>query len=226
LNEIRNAVGLRGCEWDLNPPHSSHFGGIWERAIRSIRSVLDVSLLICGKRTPSRDEFHTFLQEAATIVNNTPMCSVSEDPNDPLPLTPAKLLTLKGDPNPPSLHTYSEKDILAYGPKRWRRVQAISECFWNRWRTEFLQQLQIRQKWNKVKPNLQTGDVVLLKVKNARRNTWPLALVQRVKTSNDGNVRSATLRLPSTSSSGVKLFDRPISEIVPLIMNSGATSSE
>ena len=49
-------------------------------------------MLIC--RTLVNDDSVTLLQEACAIVNNTPLCEVSEDPNDPIPLTPAALLTL------------------------------------------------------------------------------------------------------------------------------------
>lgn len=29
------------CKWEFNPPHASHFSGMWERQINTIRRVLD-----------------------------------------------------------------------------------------------------------------------------------------------------------------------------------------
>ena len=88
------------CDWELNPPKASHFGGIWERKIGSIRRILDASLLELGSRKLSRDELYTLFQEAACIINNTPLYEISNCPNDPFPITPSMLLTLKDNPNP------------------------------------------------------------------------------------------------------------------------------
>lgn len=37
-----------GCVWTFNPSHASHFGGVWERQIGTIRRVLDAVLLEIG----------------------------------------------------------------------------------------------------------------------------------------------------------------------------------
>ena len=70
----------------------------------------------------NRDDLYTLFQEASAIINNTPMWEVSSDPNEPFPLTPAMLLTLKDQGNPPPLNSFTEKDIQAYGRRRYRRV--------------------------------------------------------------------------------------------------------
>ena len=56
-----------------------------------------------------------------------------------------------------------------YCGKQWRRVQHITEEFWNRWHKEFLVTLQQCQKWSKNR-NFQTGDIVLLKDDLHREN--------------------------------------------------------
>jgi len=214
---LEEELGKFNCEWEFNPPRSSHFGGIWERSIGSIRRLMDSVLLEVGKRPLTRDELSTFLQEIACIINNTPMYEVSSDPNDHIPITPAQLMTLKDNPNPPPLETFTERDFLAYGPRRWRRIQALSDHFWRRWRDEYIHQLQRRQKWLKETPNLSVGDLVLVKSKNSRRNVWPMALVDGVKTSGDGLVRSVSLRFPSSDGKPFKLLDRPICDVVPIL---------
>ena len=38
-----------GCKWEFNPPHASHFGGVWDRQISTIRRVLDAMFAELGK---------------------------------------------------------------------------------------------------------------------------------------------------------------------------------
>ncbi|KAA0189242.1 hypothetical protein HAZT_HAZT003628 [Hyalella azteca] len=131
LNDLETEAQIQGCQSQFNPPKASHHGGVWERKIQSAK-ILDASLLLLGPRSLSRDEFTTFLAEATSIVNNTPLSDISEDPNDPVPLSPAMLLTLKSCPNPTTLEEYTERDILAYGKRRWRQIQYLAEQFWIR----------------------------------------------------------------------------------------------
>ena len=145
--QLSSELQSKGIQWILNPPGASHHGGSWERKIGSVRRVLEASIALMSHRGLSRDEFHTLLTESSAIVNNTPMYGVSSHPNDPSPLCPAMLLTLRESPNPPLLEDYSEHDVLSYGKRRYRHVQYLAEQFWQRWHREYLHTLTKRHKW-------------------------------------------------------------------------------
>ena len=125
---------------------------------------------------------------------------------------------MKDSPNPPSPQSYTTDDISSYGAKRWRRVQFLADCFWNKWRTHYLASLQERSKWMFKRRNIKTGDVILLKTNNEKRNTWPMAIVKHVKFSSDKLVRSITVE--TTSKCGTqRLLERPISDAILLVPN-------
>ena len=63
----------KGKVWEVNPPTASHFGGVCERAIGRVRSVIDASLMILRNRLLNNEEFDTMLAKAMTVVNSTPL---------------------------------------------------------------------------------------------------------------------------------------------------------
>ena len=38
--DVQNVLAQRGIEWEFNPQAGSHFGGEWERMVRTVRKVL------------------------------------------------------------------------------------------------------------------------------------------------------------------------------------------
>ena len=126
-DSIREGVLSLGCVWKTTPPYASHFAGVWERKVAEVKKAI-YSTLICNYPRPlpgttsggpflSREEFSTLLQEAATIVNSTPYGEISEDPNEPIPLSPQHLLTLR-DSVTPDLEKVSDDDLSSYGKLR------------------------------------------------------------------------------------------------------------
>lgn len=221
IQEVQRDFEAQGYEWEFNPPKASHFGGVWETKIGKVRKALEASLLLAGPRKLTRDEFYTFIQEAAAVVNSSPLWEVSQDPNDPRPLSPASLMTLKDDASPPPLHGFSESDLLAYGGRRWRRVQYLADQFWIRWRQSYLQELQKRVKWHRKSRNVEVGDIVLLRDKGVARSEWPFGLIEEACKSNDGLVRKVKVKVIKLKNGSSKsfIYDRPISEIVLLVPN-------
>ncbi|XP_053376587.1 uncharacterized protein LOC128547590 [Mercenaria mercenaria] len=144
-DQIKQFLLREGCdwfEWKMNVPAASHMGGVWERQIRSVRSVL-ATLLHTHGNSLDDDSLRTFLYEAASIVNSCPLTVANV--NDPLsvtPLTPNHLLTMKTTIILPPPGNFQTNDMNC--KHRWRRVQFLLNQFWTRWRNEYLQNLQMK----------------------------------------------------------------------------------
>ncbi len=208
----------------FNPPNASHFGGVYERMIRSTRNIFNV-LLEQHSSQLDDESLRTFLAEAAAIINSRPL--TTDTLNDPLslePLTPNHLIMVRSKVILPPPGEFVRDDI--YLRKRWKRVQYLIEQFWSRWSREYLAQLQARSKWNKPHRNLCKGDIVIVKDPDMPRNLWKLARVTEVKCSEDGLVRSCKVRLSNDSldkhgkrtSKPIDL-ERPIHKLVLLLEN-------
>ena len=73
--------------------------------------------------------------------------------------------------------------------------------FWSRWSSEDSPGLERRQKWHQKGRNLKVNDVVMICEKTKVKGKYRLAIVDDVKVSRDGNVRSATVRYTSIRTS-------------------------
>ena len=82
-----------------------------------------------------------------------------------------------------------------YSRKRWRRVQFLANEFWKRWRKDYLQSLQSRQKWIATRRNLQVDDIVIVKDDNSPRNCWKIVRVEETYPDDDGLVRKVRLKI-------------------------------
>lgn len=180
-------LSKKQCDFCMNAPYSSHVGGVWERQIRTVRSVLRSTLdLSPGKLNDA--SLRTFFYEAMAIVNSRPLTVNNlSDPHGLEPLTPNHLLTMKTVKALPPPGEFVKEDI--YGKKRWRHVQYLSEQFWSRWRKEYLANISLRQRWHTPRRNLKVGDVVMMQEENAHRNEWRLGRVSGTTTDKDGLVR-------------------------------------
>ncbi|XP_006821687.1 uncharacterized protein LOC102801951 [Saccoglossus kowalevskii] len=171
--KISSALHQVDIDWKFNPPAGSHFGGIWERQIRTIRKIL---FSLFKEQTIHLDDeaLQTLLCEVESIINGRPISTVSEDPNDLEALTPNHLLLLQSYQNlPPGV--FDRNDI--YARRRWRQVQYLADMFWKRWLREYLPLLQERQKWLQPKRNLAVGDIVLIADNSVPSNAWPMGKV-------------------------------------------------
>ena len=215
----------KGCdfiEFKMNVPSASHMGGVWERQIRSARSILLVLLEQCGTQLDD-ESLRTFMYETANIINSRPLTVDNlSDPLSPRPLTPNHILTMKSSVVLPPPGNFVKEDI--YLRKKWRRVQHVLNMFWLRWQREFIQSLQKRQKWILPKRNLAKGDIVIIRDENLPRNQWLLAIVEELMSSKDGLIREVKVRVGDTTLNrkGMRtktptILERPIHKLVLLL---------
>lgn len=195
-DKIRQELLIRNCDWidfKMNVPEASHMGGSWERQIRTVRNVL-ASLLTQYSAQLDEETFSTFMVEAEAIVNCRPLTvDTINSPQMSEPLTPNHLLTGKTKVilSPPG--KFQRADL--YSRRRWRRVQYLANEFWTRWRKDYLQSLQPRQKWTSPRRNLQVDDIVIIKDDNLPRNCWKIARVDETYPDGDGLVRKVRLKV-------------------------------
>ena len=193
-----------GPQYTVSKPH----GGVWERQIRTVKSVI-TSLLKSSPKKLDEESLRTFLVEAESIVNSRPLTLENLHDPESTPLTPNQILTMKTKVVPPPPGEFQQEGV--YARKRWRVVQHLANTFWSRWRKEYLQLLQKRQKWDEFRPNLKVEDVVLMKDEGAPRRSWPLAKVIEVHKGDDDLVRSVTLFSRGST------YKRPIHKTVLLV---------
>ena len=198
--EVQNAMSAAGVKWVFNPPYASHFGGVWERQIRSVRRIL-ASVM---KQQELTDEgLATMFCEVEAIINSRPLTKLSDDPDDLEALTPNHLLTLKGPGAP--IGTFTKRDV--YAADRWKQIQYLADVFWRRWLKEYLPSLQERQKWSLQRRNVTIGDIVLVMDDKSPRCTWSLGKILEVFPDKVGLVRTASVKTQ------LGTYTRPISKL-------------
>ena len=188
---VCNRLRKDDVQWFFNPPEASHQGGIWERMIRSVRKILTALL----KEQRINDEtLSTLLCEVEKILNDLPLTSLSDHPDNPEPLTPNKLLLLKSNSCLP-LDVFTDQDKYS---KRWCQAQCLANAFWKRWMKDYLPVLQRKQKCYFPRRNFAIGDLVLVIDEKVPRGRWPMGLVQEVFPDSNGHVRSVRVKTASS----------------------------
>ena len=212
-DKIREFLLGKRCDWitwERNPPAASHMGGVWERQIRTIRSILS-SLLQEHSSRLDDEALRTLLCEAECVINSRPLAVENLGDAHTEVLTPNNLLTMKSKIVLPPPGVFQKEDV--YCRKRWKAVQYLANQFWSRWKNEYLVTLQQRNKWQSKKRNFQVNDVVLIK-EDSSRNQWPMGRVVSVTMdTNDGLVRIVDVYSAQANTT----LTRPIHKLVLLV---------
>ena len=191
--------------WDNIPERAPHFGGLWESAVKTMKYHLK---RVLGSQILTYEELATVSCQVEACLNSRPiLATTSHDSDGILSLTPGHFLLLK----PPT--AYPDNPRLPEEPcrlKKWHLCQSIVQHFWDRWSREYLQTLQSRSKWKRSQPNLQAGDIVVLKEDKTFSCHWPLARILHTYPGKDGLVRVAQIRTETST------FKRPVTKLALL----------
>ncbi|KAM9744816.1 uncharacterized protein ACNS7B_009326 isoform 1-T1 [Menidia menidia] len=202
--ELQSQLATQQIDFKFNPPHAPHFGGSWEREIRSIKSALHT---ILGAQTVTEEVLMTVLIEVEGIINSKPLGYTSSDIADPDPITPNMLLMGRRDPAMPQV-VYADTDILSR--RRWRHCQVLADQFWAKFIRDYLPTLQTRHKWQRDRADLTVDSIVMIIDPQLPRALWPVGKVTAVIPGADGRVRTVQVQVKD------RTYTRPVSRLVRL----------
>ena len=109
-----------------------------------------------------------------------------------------------------------------YSKRRWSCMQHMANEFWSRWRKEYLQSPQERQKWTSRRRNFRVDDIVPLKQSDFPRNEWSMGKVTDVSNNQKGLLRNVTLKIVERAGdeNSKRKLERPFDKTV-LLLESG-----
>lgn len=201
---ISNFSQSHSIEFHFIPPSSPHFGGLWESHVKLFKSHFRK---VAGNCIFTFVEFYTLAVEIEAVLNSRPLTPISNDPNDLLALTPGHFLIND------SLTNIPEQNFASLPSNRlsaWQLITKIRDDFWQRWHKEYINTLNVRQKWHTKTPNIKKGTLVLIKDDNIPSLKWPLGRILELHPGSDDVVRTVTLK----TSNGI--LKRSVNKLAPL----------
>ncbi|XP_037828868.1 uncharacterized protein LOC119616534 [Lucilia sericata] len=204
VSEIKTHCTQNGFEFCFIPPRAPHFGGLWEAAVKSAKTLLVKNL---AQARLTFEELQTLIVEIEAILNSRPIAPMSDDPNDGEALTPGHLLIGSSLVSIPQ-ETFDSSKLSALN--RWQQISYLKNQFWQLWSRDYLLSLQQRSKWSKTQPNINIGQLVIIHEDNTPPQNWLLARVTKTIFGTDGHVRVVELK----SANG--FCRRPIHKVAPL----------
>ena len=186
-------------KWEWNVPTASHQNGVVESLIKSVRQALSST---CKNQSFTEEQWRTFLAEVSYVVNGRPLYPSSENIWETPPITPNDILLGQHHsvPQPVPEERVNPRDLTKSTQKR------VQE-FWTCWMKYFAPTLLPRNKWYRVRENVQIGDLVLQVDPNHRRAQWKMAVIIDTYPGEDGLVRKVRIRTQTGE------YDRPIHKL-------------
>ncbi len=188
-NAVQDYLLSHEVQWHNIPQRAPHFGGLWEAAVKSAKHHLR---RIIGNHHLTFEELMTIACQVEAYLNSRPLGVVFTHAEDGVvPLTPGHWLVGRPLLAFPELQTAGNP----IPSQRWSYCQGMTDRFWRRWSTEYLQQLQRAIKWTKKNTNFKPGDMVMMTDGKVFKAQWTMARVTSVYPGRDGVVRAVDVQV-------------------------------
>lgn len=196
-----NSTASDNVTWHFLPPAAPHFGGLWEAGVRSVKHHLR---RVLKEHKLTFEEFTTLLCKIEPCLNSRPLAPLNDSLNDYEVLTPGHFLigsSLTVTPEPSLLHINENR------LSRWQRVRQLTERFWKIRQDDYVNTLQQRFKWQKIKSPVKVGQLVLLRNTLLPPCKWELGRIIKCHDGSDSLTRMVTIKTASSE------YKRPIGKI-------------
>ncbi|XP_065213342.1 uncharacterized protein LOC135840645 [Planococcus citri] len=201
---------LKNIEWKQIPAFSPWSGGVYERMVALVKNALRKTFY---QVTLTRRQLQTSAVEIEAVINSRPIVYVGAD--DGTTLSPNDLLNIPFN-IPLNFEPTTNSDILRDIANNWKRGQQQLDSFWSVWRDGYVEMLRTSTK------KLQSGfrsaphppeinDVVIVSQERLPRGQWAAGVIVALNNSEDGQVRSAQVKLSTGST-----ITRPICMLHPI----------
>ncbi|XP_035228797.1 uncharacterized protein LOC118200913, partial [Stegodyphus dumicola] len=107
-NAICSAASIQRIRWKFNPPTAAWWGGWWERLVRMVKENLR---RVLGRTSLNYEELYTILCDCEQVINSRSISYVSEDNQDPSPLTPMMFLQELPSSGVPDMDYVDSKEL-------------------------------------------------------------------------------------------------------------------
>jgi hypothetical protein len=215
IEKILHDTVLEPFQWKRIPPKGSWMAGVYERLVAPVKQALFRTFHGCPL---SPEQFRTILFEIEASLNNRPITYVGED-DDIQPLTPNDFLQVKLKPEKEDLtaittDTTTRKTLVALS----KQATSYLNSFWKMWSSMYLNDLRQRHindtthfKKRTCSFSPEVHSIVLVEDVLRKRNQWHLGRITELIRSQDGEIRSAPLKLASGHT-----IIRPVQSLYPL----------
>ena len=153
-DEITSDLARKNIVLKFKPPGAPHFGGVWERLVRSCKKAM---VSIHGNRSLTDEVLTTTMCLVEQTLKARSFTPAGDDPEDLEALTPSHFILGRANVFIPFIPNAENNSNHR---KMFRSCQAYADIIWQRWVRENLPQNNVRSQWNKYQTNIEVGVLV------------------------------------------------------------------